>query len=101
MMMNREEWEKKKAELKAQQEAFSNGRELKRIRTTNQGLEQIEYEPWPPISGDGVLQRIANCMDPEKHYGPKKVFRKLENGDTLRTKYGADYCLVPLRKSNA
>lgn len=84
-------WEKKKAELKAQQEAFTGNRLLHRIYITKQGKEMIDTEPWPIAS---TLQRIATFMDPERHYTPLKVLRKLEGGEKLTTKYGAVYSLI-------
>jgi hypothetical protein len=89
-MMDREEWEKKKAELQAQQHKV-NGRMLRRVYDTKHGKTVIDTSDWPTT--DDVLRRIAYFID-EKRYTATKVRRKLEGGDKITTKYGAVYSLI-------
>lgn len=89
--MDKLTWEKKKAHLRAQQEAFS-GKLLKRVHITKLGKVITDHEAWPATRE--VLQRIATHMDPDKRFTPLKVMRKLEGGDKLTNRFGDVYSLV-------
>ncbi len=95
------EWEDKKKFLARKQEEYADQKrgstkKLKRVRINGQGKAIVDYEIWP--ADEPILRRIANFL--EQPISTDKIFKLLEKGEKITTRFGSVYSLVPLISSH-